>query len=145
MIVLDTNVLSELLRSRPASAVMDWMLSVAGRDLRTTSITRAELLLGARLLPEGRRRYALETAIDAMFVDLFAGTVLTFDAPAADAFADIAAVRRAAGRPIGDFDAQIAAIARTAGASVATRNTRDFELCGIELEDPWRFGAQENP
>ena len=141
MIVLDTNVLSELLRPRPSTAVLDWMGAAASRNLRTTSVTRAELSLGANLLPVGKRRRALEEAIGTMFANLFPEGALPFDDEAADAFADIAATRRAAGRPIGDLDAQIAAIARTAGAAVATRNTSDFELCGVALEDPWRFGS----
>ena len=137
MILLDTNVLSELLRPRPAPAVLTWMRTVADRDLRTTSVTRAELFLGMRLLPEGKRRRALETAMEAMFAGLFSSDALPFDDRAADAFAAIAAVRRGVGRPIGDLDAQIAAIALTVDAAVATRNTPDFELCGISLQNPW--------
>ncbi len=137
MIVLDTNVLSELLKPHPEPAVIDWMRAVAHREPRTTSITRAELLFEARILPERKRRRTLETAIDSLLTDLFPSGVLPFDDRAADTFADIAASRRAAGRPIGDLDAQIASIARATNATVATRNAPDFELCGIDLDDPW--------
>lgn len=138
MIVLDTNVLSEGLRPRPSENVLRWMQSEPIATLFTTSITEAELLFGAALLPEGKRRRALETVLDRLFGERFVDRILPFDSAAAREFADIAANRRRAGRPIGEPDARIAAIARSRGASVATRNVGDFVDCGITVIDPWR-------
>jgi len=138
VIVLDTNVLSELMKSTPAAAVMNWVAKQSTASLFTTTITQAEILHGVALLPQGRRRAAIEAAANAMFDEDFAGRVLPFGSHAAHAYADIAAVRRHAGRPISQFDAQIAAIASAAGAGIATRNVADFEGCGIRVIDPWR-------
>ena len=137
MIVLDTNVVSELMRSAPASAVVRWVLAQASDELHTTSITQAEILFGARLLPAGRRRAALVDAAQAMFEVEFGRKVLPFDSAAAAEYARIASERRSAGRPISHFDAQIAAIAARSGAVLATRNTSDFDGCGVALVNPW--------
>lgn len=137
MIVLDTNVLSEALRPVPEPGVLAWMAAQPRPSLFTTTVTRAELLYGARVLPEGRRRAGLLEAIDAIFVIDMAGQVLSFDDGAADAYAQIAAARQASGRPISQFDAMIAAISRSRGARLATRNTKDFAECGIDLINPW--------
>lgn len=96
------------------------------------------MLLGARLLPAGKRRAALETALRAMFEEDFAGRILPFDSAAVPAYVDIVGGRRAAGRPISQFDAQIAAIARCRRARLATRNVGDFEGCDVAIDDPWR-------
>lgn len=135
--LLDTNVLSELLRSQPAPAVLAWFSRQTAALLVVSSVTQAEMLLGARLLPAGRRRQQLDASLGAMFEIDFAGRVWPFDAAAAPAYAELVSARRAAGRPISQLDAQIAAIARTRGALLATRNTADFEGCGVELQDPW--------
>lgn len=137
MIVLDTNVLSEGLRPQPSSKVLRWMQSEPITALFTTTITEAELLYGAALLPDGRRRRALEAVIAQLIGNRFAGRILPFDSAAARDFADIAAARYRAGRPIGEADARIAAIARSRGASLATRNIRDFAGCGLTVIDPW--------
>ena len=137
MILLDTNVLSELMRPKPASRVLTWLAAQAVRDVYTTSITQAEILHGIMLLAPSRKRRAFEAAADAMFREDFAGRVLAFGADAAQPYASIAVDRRRAGRPISHFDAQIAAIARTFGATLATRNSTDFEGCGIDLVNPW--------
>lgn len=137
MIVLDTNVLSELMRERPASSVMRWLGGQSAASLYTTSITQAEILYGVRLLPTGKRRTAFETQAEAMFREDFAGRVLPFGSDAARAFAAIASERKRIGRPIGQSDAQIAAIARSTRASLATRNVSDFEKCGVDVVDPW--------
>lgn len=138
MIILDTNVLSELMKPAPARGVVDWMAGQPATNLYTSSITQAEILHGLLLLPPGRRRRALEAAATAMFAEDFAGRVLGFGTDAAQPYAQIATDRRRAGRPISHFDAQIAAIARFTGAAIATRNTPDFVGCGVTLIDPWR-------
>ena len=137
MIVVDTNVLSELMRPRPARKVVGWLNSQPTASLFTTSVTQAEILHGVMLLPAARRRAAIEAAVAVMFEGDFAGRVLAFDSEAASPYARIASERRHAGRPISQFDAQIAAIAQSRGASVATRNVADFEGCGITVVDPW--------
>lgn len=136
--LLDTNVLSELLRAEPAPAVLSWFSAQPPDSLFVSAVTQAEMLLGARLLPSGRRRMALETALGGLFGEDFAGRVLPFDVAAAPVFADVVGTRRAAGRPISQFDAQIAAIARCDRLALATRNTADFDGCGVQLVDPWR-------
>lgn len=103
----------------------------------TTAITQAEILYGIEALPPGTRRSRLQAAIEKMFAAQFEGRVLPFDESAARSFARIAAARDAAGRPISQFDAMIAAIARSHRAAVATRNTADFERCGIPIVNPW--------
>jgi predicted nucleic acid-binding protein len=137
MIVVDTNVLSEVMRPVPSFKVVRWMAERPAVSLFTTTITIGELLYGLELVPSGKRRVALQQAIRAMIDDEFAGRILTFDQDAARAFADISAACRRLGRPIGELDAQIAGIARSRGAAIATRNVRDFRDCGVELIDPW--------
>lgn len=137
MIVLDTNVLSETLRPQPDAGVLAWIARQPANSLFTTTITRAEILYGLRLLPKGRRRDNLYLAVTTIFDEDFSGRVLGFDDHAADLYADVAATRKQAGQPISQLDAMIAAIARSHGAALATRNTRDFIECGIELVNPW--------
>jgi predicted nucleic acid-binding protein len=138
MIVLDTNVLSEIMRP-PADrspAVFDWMAARPGDDLYTTAITTAELLAGVAVMPDGRRKSELERGIVRM-ATLFDTRILPFDHVAAHHYADLRRVRRLSGRPVGAFDAQIAAIARANRMSVATRNVKDFADCGVDLINPW--------
>lgn len=137
MIILDTNVLSEVMRPLPTADVLRWLAAQPASRLFTTTITQAEILYGLELLPRGKRRAALESAVEAMFEEDFANRILPFDSDAARVFPPIAASRRALGRPITQSDAQIAAIARSRGAALATRNTGDFEHCGILVLDPW--------
>ena len=137
MIVLDTNVLSELMKAAPAGTVMRWVAAQPAMSLYTTSITQAEILHGIMLLPSGRRRSALEAAAEAMFKEEFDGRVLPFGSDAARLYARIAAERRHIGRAISHFDAQIAAIARSNGAAVATRDVSDYDHCGITVINPW--------
>lgn len=137
MIVLDTNVVSELMKAAPSGKVVRWVSAQPSTSLFTTSITRAEILYGIMLLPPGRRRTAFEAAAEAMFTDDFGGRLLAFGSDAAQPYARIAAERRRGGRPISQFDAQIAAIARSAGATIATRNVSDYDGCGIDVIDPW--------
>ena len=137
MIILDTNVLSEVLRPTPELRVIDWLGQQASASLFITAVTQAEILYGIAILDSGRRRDDLQAAAMAMFAEDFAGRILGFDVEAASFDAAIAAQRRHLGRPISQFDAQIAAITRSRGAALATRNIRDFEACDIDLIDPW--------
>ena len=137
MIVLDTNVVSELMKAAPAAAVTRWIREQAVESVYTTSITQAEILHGIMLLPAGRRRRIIASAAEEMFSVEFGGRVLAFGSDAASHYAQIAAHRKRSGRPISHFDAQIAAIARAAGASIATRNVADFEDCGVRVLNPW--------
>ena len=137
MIVLDTNVVSELMVPHPADSVVGWVTRQAVHSLYLSSITEAELRYGVEILPDGRRRTDFRDAVDGIITEDFAGRILPFDSEAARAYALIAASRRAAGRPIGQADCQIAAIARSVGAAVATRDVGGFEGCGIGVIDPW--------
>jgi toxin FitB len=137
MIVLDTNVVSELMGPLPAESVVRWIASRTATSLYTTAITQAEILHGVLLLPAGKRRKAFEEAAEAMFDEDFSGRILPFGSDAAPLYAEIAAERRRRGRPISQFDAQIAAISRASGAGLATRNVSDFDHCGIDVLDPW--------
>jgi hypothetical protein len=139
MIVLDTNVLSELLRPVPSPHVVRWMEGQPLSSLFATTITQAEMLYGIEAMPKGKRRDALQREIRAMFTQDFANRILPFDVEAAQAYPGIAAARRALGRPISPLDAQIAAIASSRGAKLATRNIADFEHCGVALVDPWKI------
>lgn len=137
MIVLDTNVISELMRSEPDAKVMVWIGEQPMAGVFTTTLTQAEILYGLALLPEGRRRDELVTAARPMFEIDLAGRILPFDTDAALAYPDIAARRRQGSQPISQIDAQIAAIVRSRGARLATRNVRDFADCGITVVNPW--------
>lgn len=139
MIVLDTNVLSELLAPAPCAAVEAWLANQPALAVFTTAVTEAEILYGLRLLPEGRRRRDLEAAILPIFREDFADRILPFDSEAADAYASIVVTRRNAGRPISQFDAQIAAITASKGAMLATRNVSDFLETGIPIINPWDY------
>ena len=138
MIVLDTNVLSELMRPRPSTAVVQWIEKQSAMELFTTALTEAEIFYGIELAAKGKRRDGMLAAAEAMFAEDLAGHVLGFDSDAARAFARIAARRRALGKPISQSDAQIAAVVQIHGAALATRNVTDFEACDVRLIDPWR-------
>jgi predicted nucleic acid-binding protein len=137
MIVLDTNVVSELMKPLPSPIVLQWVASRERADFYTTSVTQAEILHGVRSLSSGRRRRAIEAAAEAMFQEDFAGRILAFDSNAARSYADLVSERQRRGRPMSQFDAQIAAITRVTGATLATHNVKDFEHCGIGIVDPW--------
>ena len=141
MIVLDTNVISEIFRSSPEPRVIDWLVSLTG-DVAITSITLAELLAGVRRLPNGRRKDELSRRIEEA-VAPYRGSrsVLAFDDDAAGRYAEVLASREAAGAPISTADAQIAAICLAHGAVCATRNVKDFQHTGVELVDPWKADA----
>lgn len=137
MIVLDTNVLSELMKPQPDLRVFEWVRAKPRAALYTTSVVQAEVLAGIGMLPKGRRREALRAAADELFRTDFAGRVLPFDQAAARTYAAIVEERRDAGRPLEGFDGLIAAAARSAGYAVATRNVADFDGCGVEVVNPW--------
>ena len=137
MMILDTNVLSQLMRMEPEPRVMQWITSQASRTLHTTSVTKAEILHGIALMPDGRRKYDFLESARQMFDTDFAGRVLPFDEGAAEDYADLLSYRRKIGRPMSAFDAQIAAIARRHQASMATRDIEDFSDCGLVLVNPW--------
>ena len=137
MIVLDTNVVSELMRRSPDPAVETWAAGYALEDLFFSAVGEAELRYGAAIMPAGRRRETLSSDIESMLRASFENRLLLFDSAAACAYAEIAANRRTAGRPVSYPDSQIAAIAHSHGMAVATRNIRDFEGMGIALINPW--------
>lgn len=140
MIILDTNVVSELMRPDPSSNVVDWVAGQAASDLYLSAVSEAELLYGVEMLPPGARRDRLLEEVEGMLREDFDERILPFDSAAARAYAVIAAARRAAGRPINHADCQIAAIARCRDASVATRDVDGFAGSGIELINPWTVG-----
>lgn len=139
MIVLDTNVASELMRAVPAPQVVAWLQQNADHDLVTTAITVAEIQYGISRLPSGRRRATLAAAAAEIFA-AFPDQILPFDVAAAHAYADIVSHRDSLGTPIEGFDAQIAAICRTRAADLATRNDKDFTDTGITVTNPWQLG-----
>lgn len=137
MTILDTNVLSEVVKPRPEPVVMEWLSLQAFHDVYLTSITMAEVLHGLERMPAGKRRAALKVAVEGLFQHEFAGRILPFDEMAALNYGQLVTEREKAGRPMQPFDAQIAAIARQHGATVATRNTPHFEQSGVALVNPW--------
>jgi toxin FitB len=138
MLVLDTNVISEIMKASPSPRVMEWWAQQQSGELFTTTVTVAEILYGIEILPRGKRRDSLRAEAEGVFTQDLAGRILPFDEEAAHAFPEIASGRRAQGHPIAEFDAQIAAIARSRRAILATRNTADFEGCGVHLVNPWQ-------
>jgi predicted nucleic acid-binding protein len=136
MIVLDTNVVSELMRADPEPAVVAWLRQNSGAGLYTTAVTVAEIRYGIARLPEGRRRESLHQAANEIFA-AFPRQVLPFDLAAAAAYAAVVAAREKRGNPIDGFDAQIAAICRSRAGTLATRNGKDFSDTGIVIIDPW--------
>lgn len=137
MIVLDTNVVSELMKATPEPAVFAWVSRQPPQDLFISTISMAEIWYGIELLPKGKRRDGLWQEAEITFVRDFAGRILAFDEHAARMFGSIVAARRTRGRPLGIADGQIAAIAKCHQASLATRDISDFEGCGVQLINPW--------
>ena len=137
MFILDTNVVSELMRPAPDPMIASWVAEHSTSSLFLTAVTEAELRFGLAVMPPGKRRDGLATGLERMLKTGFANRVLPFDSGAARAYAGIAAARRRGGRPIAQADCQIAAIAWARGMAVATRNIRDFEDMGIDIFNPW--------
>ena len=136
MIILDTNVVSELMRSEPAPQVANWIRDRDRRELCTTVITLAEIRYGIARLPDGRRKQVLLTAADDTF-SAFEDQILQVDTAVAEQYAVVASTRGRAGKPIASMDALIAAVCRSRNAALATRNVADFDGTGIEIIDPW--------
>jgi len=137
VIILDTNVLSETMAPVPSIGVMAWLASQPVDELCTTAVCKAEILAGIARMPTGKRRRELQTEADAMFDEDFERGILAFDSGAAEIYAEMMGQRYATGGIVGRLDVQIAAIARLHGAILATRNTHDFEDCGIRVVNPW--------
>ena len=137
MFLLDTNVLSEMMAVAPAHQVAAWISAYPLGSLCTASVCQAEILAGLAVMPDGRRRSALEAAAHAMFQEEFDGRVLVFDTRAAAAYAALFAARRRSGKPVATIDLMVASIARVHGASVVTRNVADFDGVGLDVINPW--------
>ncbi|HSS78273.1 MAG TPA: type II toxin-antitoxin system VapC family toxin [Thermoanaerobaculia bacterium] len=137
MIVLDTNVVSALMRKEPDPLAVSWLDGLPPESIWTTSITVFEIRLGLEILEAGRRRRQLEESFAKALEEDFEGRVLPFDQIAAQAAGRIAAERRRAGRTVEIRDIQIAGIVNIRKATLATRNLRHFEDCGLVLVDPW--------
>jgi toxin FitB len=140
MIILDTNVISEIMRTTPDAGVMRWLRVQPVPETFTTAITEAEIFKGIELMASGKRHQELLELAQPYFSVDMATRILAFDSSAARWFGIIFAQRKQRGLPITPLDAQIAAITRSHSAILATRNISDFEGCGIELLDPWKAG-----
>ena len=138
MILLDTNILSELMRSKPNTRVVQWLDAQREWDVWISAITVAEIRLGISLLPDGKRKQSLEDLSEEMFQEDFTDRCLPFDYEAANEYARIVVERNQQGLPISVEDSQIAAIAKTGDLTLATRNTKDFShITGLKIINPW--------
>jgi len=137
VILLDTNVVAEVMRPRPEQAVIDWLNAANGGSLYLSAVTLGEIEYGLAILPDGQRRDSLRARFDAFVHRAFSERVLPYDEQAAQHYGSIMGARRRAGRPTTAPDGQIAAIASLRGMTVATRNTRDFADCGVDVINPW--------
>jgi toxin FitB len=138
MILLDTNVVSELMRPAPEPKVLEWLNAQPAADVWISAVTVGEIQLGIALLPEGQRRDRLAGVAEAMFQEDFSDRCLSYDMLAAAQYGQIVAIRSRLGRPTSVEDAQIAAIARSGRLTLATRNTKDFsDIEELALANPW--------
>jgi hypothetical protein len=137
VIILDTNVLSALMRDKPEQSVVAWLDEQPGESIWITSITLFEAKLGIALLPKGKRQRGLEAAFDRLLEEDLANRVLDFDRNAAIEVAELAATRQKVGRPVDMRDTQIAGIALARRATLATRNIKHFQDLNLRLVDPW--------
>jgi len=138
VILFDTNVVSELMKSVPSSVVLQWVDSQERKELFVSAVTQAEILYGLERLPAGRRRNLFAEVVDQIFSTDFHNRVLPFDERCAHSYARIAIHRQRLGRPISQLDAMIAAIALSNGCAIATRDSTGFEHCGLKLLNPWQ-------
>jgi predicted nucleic acid-binding protein len=139
MIVLDTNVVSEMMKAAPSPAVLRWMNDQDASRLFLAAITVGEIRYGLRILPQGKRRRSLEEGFERILAEGFAGRVLAFDEAAAQRYGEIMGQRKEAGRPLPILDGQIAAIAWSNGYAVATHDVQDFMECGVEIINPFGY------
>jgi predicted nucleic acid-binding protein len=137
MIVVDTNVISEVMRAQPAPSVLTWLNAQDSNQLFITTVTLAEIGYGLRMLPEGQRRWQLHSRFEQFIARAFEERVLDFTAAAARAYAEIMGHRKEVGRPMSLPDGQIAGIVHAHGFALATRNTKDFDDCGFDLINPF--------
>ncbi|MBZ0095004.1 MAG: type II toxin-antitoxin system VapC family toxin [Sulfuricella sp.] len=137
MIVVDTNVISEVMRPQPSPAVLSWLNAQDGNQLFITTVTLAEIGYGLRILPDGQRRWQLHSRFEQFIAQAFEERVLDFTVSAARSYAEIMGHRKEVGHPMSLPDGQIASIAHAHGFAVATRNIKDFEDCGLELINPF--------
>ena len=137
MVVLDTNVVSEMMKAAPSTTVLSWMNDQDASQLFLTAITVGEIRYGLRVLPQGKRRRSLEEGFERILAEGFAGRVLAFDEAAAHRYGEVMGRRQEIGRPLAIPDGQIASIAWSNGYAVATRNVQDFLECGVEVINPF--------
>lgn len=140
MILLDTNVVSEVMRPAPSPRVIDWLNAQHVASLHLSAVSVAEIEFGIDVLPVGRRRQSLRTRFEEFLRQAFSNRILAFDEQAAQLYGPMMGDCRRAGRPASTLDGQIAAIARHHGMAVATRNISDFQDFGLDLIDPWKAG-----
>ena len=136
MIILDTNIISELMKTNPDMRVLDWSKTLGAQTVTTTSICCAEIHAGLSILQDGKRKQSL-MSVFALVLETVLGEVLSFDEKAAKIYGDLYASQRASGAPTPQNDLMIAAITKVHNATLITRNTKDFEGCGIEVVNPF--------
>jgi predicted nucleic acid-binding protein len=137
MIILDTNVVSEMMRVAPAPAVVAWLNDQDASRLFLTAVTVGEIRYGLRILPVGRRRQLLEEGFEKILAGAFVGRILPFDEAAAHRYGELMGSRKEMGRPLDLPDGQIASVAWATGSAIATRNVRHFVDCGVEIINPF--------
>ncbi len=141
MIIVDTNIVSEFMTSPPTNTVLEWLNAQDTASLYLTTISIAEISYGLRIMPEGKRRLLLQDRFEQFVINAFKTRILSFNEAAARVYGDILGFRRGLGRPMSTLDGQIVAIARSNGFAVATRNTKDFEHCGLDVINPFLGSA----
>ncbi|HEY6322898.1 MAG TPA: type II toxin-antitoxin system VapC family toxin [Thermoanaerobaculia bacterium] len=137
MIIVDTNIVAEVMKAAPASAVVTWFNAQDSVSLFLAAITVGEIRYGLCIMPQGQRRHAIERGFDQIIATAFAGRILAFDEHAATHYGEVMGRRKEIGQPLSVPDGQIAAIARLHSFAIATRNVRDFLACGIEIVNPF--------
>ena len=137
MILLDTNIVSEVMKTRPAETVVAWLNGQDSEKLHVSSVTIGEITYGLQILPDGRRRSGLRERFERFVALAFDQRVLVYDESAARVYGELMGERKALGLPMSISDGQIAAIARLSHLAVATRNVTDFENCGIDVVNPF--------
>ena len=139
MIVIDTNIISEVMKPSPSLAVLKWLNQQNSNSLFVSTITLGEIEYGSRILPSGKRRSELKERFEQFIFQAFRQRILVFDEAAARSYGEVMGHRKDLGRPMSVPDGQIAAIARSKGFAIATRNTSDFEECGFDLFNPFLY------